>query len=172
MILFEPEVELLFHLKPDLVLLFRTSYLTFLPLHTANTVQNSSAVLYRSALRISVKTVCVHLCGSGVIACLYGPGCCTNSLLNYHEKRSVIGSLTKHVYETILLKIPRIRGGGSWSIVVSAASLFSNIARNYFLYSWSFTSCLTVCAGVLWPNRTLPSAFLHCHGTVQLGIRL
>lgn len=51
----------------------------------------------------------VHLCGSGVITCVYGARIYTNSLLNYHEERSVRGSLMKHMYQTIVLNISQIR---------------------------------------------------------------
>ncbi len=51
----------------------------------------------------------VHLCGSGIITCVYGARICTNSLLNYHEERSVRGSLMKHMYQTIVLNISQIR---------------------------------------------------------------
>lgn len=47
------------HLKPDLVLLFKTSYLTVLPLQTTNTIQSSNAVLYGCTLSVCVEKVYV-----------------------------------------------------------------------------------------------------------------
>lgn len=131
---------------------FSSELLTSLSSHCTQLTRYTTQVQFSTApFHVSVwkPCMCVHLCGSGVIACLYGPGYCTNSLLNYHEERSIIGSLTKHVYETMLLKIPRIRGRGSWSIVVSVASLFSYLSRNYFLYKLIFHQllyCICRCA--------------------------
>lgn len=59
LIVSEPEAERLFHLKPDLVLLFKTSYLTVLPLQATNTSQSSNAVLYGCTVSVCVEKVYV-----------------------------------------------------------------------------------------------------------------
>lgn len=77
LIVSEPEAERLFHLKPDLVLLFKTSYLTVLPLQATNTSQSSNAVLYGCTVSVCVDVgMWVHLCGSGVMTCVWGTVLC------------------------------------------------------------------------------------------------
>jgi len=78
LIVSEPEAERLFHLKPDLVLLFKTSYLTVLPLQATNTSQSSNAVLHGCTVSVCVWKKCmwVHLCGSGVMTCVWGTVLC------------------------------------------------------------------------------------------------
>lgn len=137
-----PEVECLFHLKPDLVHLFRISYLTVLPLQATNTISN---VLHCACVCVWNLCMRVHLCGRGVMTCMHGAWICKNSLLNYQEERSVRGVLIKRMYQMIALNISH--SGERETAVALGWQAYCcghhSLTASLLLFSWPFSICLS-----------------------------